>query len=424
MAGEETDKESYRWVVLGAYMLVAALTQLIWLNYAAITSQTQSLMGVSEFKVVLLATMFPLVYIPVSIPAGIIIDKKGYRYGVLIGALFMAAFSFLRLAAGNYPLVLLGMIGISVGQPFVLNSITKLVSTWFSTDESALATGVGTLSLFVGMIIALALTPALLKAFGEDSLASLRWIVLIYSTAAAVALVLFAVLARPAPRKPPKRTEHDIAADEVSIRWSRFSSILKLHNFRLLCLIIFIGNGAFVGLMQLIEKILEPKGINSSTAGNIGAVIVVAGVIGCVALPSWSDSLMKRKPFVLLAAGASVPTILLIGGLESTALIFVVGAIMGFFLLSALPIVLAFSEETTGAALTGTATSILLLLGNFGGVVITLVMEWIKGATGGTSGSFFWAMFFLAILFVAGFVAGLGLREEARPAERLTVSQA
>jgi fucose permease len=422
---EETNRSyGYRWVVLAAYMVVAALTQLIWLNYAAITSQTQQLMGVSEFKVVLLATMFPLVYIPVSIPAGIIIDRKGYRYGVLIGALFMAVFSFLRLAAGNYTLVLIGMIGISIGQPFVLNSITKMVTTWFSTDESALATGIATLSLFVGMIIALALTPALLKAFGETQLASLRWIVLIYSLAAVGALVIFAILARPAPATPPKRTEQDIAGADVSIRRSSFSTILKLHNFRLLCVIIFIGNGAFVGLMQLIEKIMAPKGINSSTAGNIGAVIVVAGVIGCVVLPSISDNLMRRKPFVLLAAGAAIPTILLIGGLQGTALIFVIGAFLGFFLLSALPIVLAFSEETTGAALTGTATSILLLLGNFGGVVITLAMEGIKGAVGGASGSFFWAMSFLAVLFLVAFFTGLGLREEHGKEERLTTLQA
>jgi fucose permease len=413
MPQEETHGTyGYRWVVLAAYMVVAALTQLMWLNYAPITSQTQNLMGVSEFKVVLLATMFPLVYIPVSIPAGMIIDRKGYRYAVMIGAVLMAAFSFLRLASGNYALVLIGMIGISIGQPFVLNSITKLVSTWFSTDESALATGLGTLSLFVGMIIALAVTPPLLKALGENELGSLRWVVLIYSLAAVAGLIIFALLAKARPPKPPKRTEHEIAGEEVTIRWSSFRSIFALHNFRILCVIILIGNGAFVGLMQLIEKIMQPKGITSGTAGNIGAVIVIAGVAGCIVLPSISDKIMRRKPFVLLAAAAAVPTILLIGGLKSTALIFVIGGLLGFFLLSALPVVLAFAEETTGAALTGMATSIMLLLGNAGGVVVTLIMEAIKGATGGESGSFFWAMLFLAVLFAAGFLVALRLREQ------------
>lgn len=73
--------------------------------------------------------MFPVVYIPVSIPADFVIDRRGFRVAVLIGAALTTAFSFLRLFVEDYVLVLLGMIGISIGQPFVLNSITKVVSS-------------------------------------------------------------------------------------------------------------------------------------------------------------------------------------------------------------------------------------------------------------------------------------------------------
>jgi MFS family permease len=402
----------YRWVALLAFMVVLGLTQVMWLNYAPITSQTQKLMGQSEFNIVLLATMYPLLYIPVSIPAGIIIDRKGYRFAVMLGAFLTAGFSFLRLFAGNYPLVLIGMIGISIGQPFVLNSITKLVSTWFPTDESALATGIGTLGMFLGMILTLALTPALLKSFGENHLSSLRMIVLIYSIAATVGLVLFAILGKARPPKPPKRTEAELQAEEAAINWASLGKIFSLYNFRLLCVLLFLGNGAFIGLLQLLEKILKPKGISSGTAGNIGAVIVLAGIVGCVVLPSISDKIMRRKPFIILAAVSAVPTIFLIAALKGALPIFVVGGFLGFFLLSAFPLVLTFAEETTGHAMTGTATAILMLLGNAGGVILTLLMEAIKGATGGTSGSFFWAMMFLVVLFAIGFIVALFLREK------------
>ncbi len=403
---------SYRWVVLAVFMLVAAITQIMWLNYAPITSQTQALMGVSEFKVVLLATMFPLLYIPVSIPAGIIIDRKGFRYAVLIGAFFTAACSFLRLFAGNYPLVLLGMIGISIGQPFVLNSITKMVSAWFPTEESALATGLATLALFLGMIVALAVTPPLLKGFGEDKLSSIRYVVLIYSMIGTGGLMLFALLGRARPPKPPKRAEHEIQSESAAIDWSSIRSIFALYNFRLLCVIIFIGNGCFIGLLQLLEKILKPKGISTGTAGNIGAVMVIAGVVGCVVIPAISDKIMRRKPFIIIAACVAIPTIFLIGSLSSAPLIFLVGVILGLFLFSAYPIVLTYAEETTGAALTGTATSILLLLGNGGGVIITMIMESVKGATGGPEGSFFQAMLFLVLLFGIALLVSLRLKEE------------
>ncbi len=400
----------YRWVVLAAYMCVAALTQLMWLNYAPILSRTQELMGLSgEFPVALLMLMFPLVYIPVSIPAGFIIDRKGFRYAVMIGAFLTAAFSFLRLFVDNYALVLIGMIGMSVGQPFVLNSITKLVSTWFSTEESGLASGLGTLSLFLGMIVAQALTQPLLEAFGND-LNALRMVVLVYSLAAAAGFIFFAIFGKARPPTPPKRKEEEALGEDVAINLKGLRSLFSLHNFRILCLVIFVGNGSFVGLMQLIEDILKPKGIESDTAGFIGAVMVVAGVVGCIVLPAISDKLMRRKPFLLVAACISAPVLLLIGILDSAALIYILGGLLGFFLLSALPILLAFAEENTGAALTGTATSMLFLLGNAGGVVLTLAMGGIKAATGGEN--YLWAMVFLAVLFVVAFLDALRIREE------------
>jgi nitrate/nitrite transporter NarK len=405
----------YRWVVLGAFMLVAALTQLMWLSYAPITSQTQRLMHASEFQVVLLATMFPLLYIPVSIPAGLLIDRWGFRFAVLLSALLTAGCSFLRLFADSYPLVLCGMIGIAVGQPFVLNSITKLVATWFPTGESALATGLATLSLFVGMMVALAVTPPLLAAFGAERLASLRSVVLVYSLAALGGLLLFALLARARPPTPPQRTERELQDEGTAITRRSLRAIFALRNFLLLCVILFIGNGAFVGVLQLLEKILLPKGIATGTAGNIGAVMVLAGVVGCIVIPALSDKVARRKPFLVLAAASAVPTLFLLGTLGDVTALFVVGAVSGFFLLSAYPLVLTFAEETTGHALTGTASSILLLLGNAGGVALTFAMEALKEATGAASGSFFWSMVFLVALFAVAVPVAAMLREPRAP---------
>ena len=414
-----------RWMVLAAFMVVGAITQLMWLNYAAITTTTghgaDKLIGVAhlmfphmspsaaEFRITLLALMFPLLYIPVSIPAGIVIDKKGFRYAVLLGAILTAGFSFLRLFTGNYALVLIGMIGIAIGQPFVLNAITKMVATWFPTEDSATATGVATLSLFLGMIAALAITPALLKAFG-DNLSGLRTMILVFSIVATAGAVFFAVFAKANPPKPPKRTETELQDASAAINWASIGKIFGLRDFRLLCAIIFIGNGAFVGILQLIDQILKPKGISSNTAGFIGAVMVLAGVVGCVVIPSISDHYMKRKPFLLLAAAVAVPTLLAIALVQNTAAIYIISVGTGFFLFSAFPLALTLGEETTGHGLTGTATAILLLLGNAGGVVLTLLMEGFK-----TVGAppFKWSMIMLVVLFAVAFVIALFIREDS-----------
>src|SRR4051812_31631753 len=100
MTTEENKKQdvqnSYRWVVLTVFTLVAGLSQLLWLNFAPILTMIQKQYSVSEFMASLLLLVFPLIYVFLSIPAGILIDKKGYRYCIGLGAAIMAVFSCVR----------------------------------------------------------------------------------------------------------------------------------------------------------------------------------------------------------------------------------------------------------------------------------------------------------------------------------------
>ena len=59
-----------RWVILAGYALLAASTQLLWLAYAPITTQTHKIMGVSQGAVGDLAVIFPLMYVILALPAG------------------------------------------------------------------------------------------------------------------------------------------------------------------------------------------------------------------------------------------------------------------------------------------------------------------------------------------------------------------
>jgi MFS family permease len=158
----------YRWVVLAVYMLIAALTQLYWLNFAGITTFMEGPpFGWPGSSVMWLALVFPLVYVFVSIPAGMLIDKKGFKYGVGIGALFTGVFAMLRLVnTDSFNILLISQIGIAIGQPFVLNGVTKLVVTWFPQKEEATAVGLGSLALFVGMMVGLGATPVLVEFLG------------------------------------------------------------------------------------------------------------------------------------------------------------------------------------------------------------------------------------------------------------------
>jgi fucose permease len=77
----------------------------------------------------LLSMVFPLPYISISIPSGILTDSKGYRVSVGIGVIFMAIFSVLRIFSHDFTTLLLFQACIAIGQPFVMDSVSKLVAT-------------------------------------------------------------------------------------------------------------------------------------------------------------------------------------------------------------------------------------------------------------------------------------------------------
>ena len=116
----------YRWVVLLAFMFIAAVTQILWIMFAPISSLVAALYGVTELDIALLSLIFMVVYIPVSIPSAYFIDNKGFKFACAIGAFITAIFAIFRTFATTYPLLLIFSAGIAIGQPFVFNSQQKL----------------------------------------------------------------------------------------------------------------------------------------------------------------------------------------------------------------------------------------------------------------------------------------------------------
>ena len=364
----------YRWVILGIYMLAAALTQLYWLNFSAIDTYVEANLHVSAMSTGMLTLVFPIVYIILSLPSGILIDKKGFKYAVGIGIALTGAFSLLRMVnPGSYTMLLISQIGIAAGQPFVLNGITKLVVTWFPVQEEATAVGLGSLSMLAGMIIGLGITPLLVQSTGFNNM------LLVYGILGALGIILFFLLAKSKPPTPPR----ELKEENISIK-EGLTRILKMKNFVILGFVSLIGIGVFNGLATWLEKIMdELQHISMVNAGSISALMVLAGIIGCVVIPMVSDRVKKRKPFLLLAAfiGAICVALLMIKGNFVTNAINAI--VLGFFLLSAFPIMLTMSLEITGEKYAGISAAYLQLLGNGAAIAIVPLIELLRNTSGG-----------------------------------------
>src|SRR5438045_1540242 len=110
---------SYKWVILTAYLLVTGLSQLLWLNFAPLISLVETKYGVGESTASLLILVFPLIYVFLSVPSGILIDTRGYRRVVGTAALLMTVSSAIRIYDDSFWALLAGQVGIAIAQPFI-----------------------------------------------------------------------------------------------------------------------------------------------------------------------------------------------------------------------------------------------------------------------------------------------------------------
>jgi MFS family permease len=392
----------YRWVVLAVYMFISALTQLYWLNFAAIDTFVEGHFSITASTVMWFTLVFPLVQVVLSMPAGMVIDRKGFKYGVSIGAVFTGIFAVVRLInTDSFTVLLISQIGIAIGQPFVLNGVTKLVVTWFPQKEEATAVGFGSLALLAGMMVGLGATPALVQFLGFETM------LLIYGGLGLLGILLFFLLVKSRPATPVREAE---VHQEIT-GWQGIRHILKIRDFVILGFIALIGIGVFNGLATWLEKILnELQQIPMTDAGIIAAILILSGIIGCVVIPLSSDKITKRKPFLLLASAVGTVSIIALMMAKSYAANMVNAVFLGFFLISALPIMLTMSAEITGARFAGISVGYLQLLGNAAAVAIVPIMESMHGVTG------YWI---LPLAFIAGllgiaFILALVIKEPAR----------
>jgi predicted MFS family arabinose efflux permease len=381
---------SNKWVVLAVYSLSAALSQLLWLNFAPVIPLIESKFSVTEMQASFLILVFPLIYVLIAIPTGAFVDKHGYRLGIGVGTIIMSIFACLRIYDGSFYILLVAQIGIAVAQPFIINGISKLVLDYFPKKQSVIATGLGTVGMFIGMAVGMAATPPMLESLGFPMTMAAFALTTIASS-----ILFFTFVKKDLPGEVPSSAE------------SHFLNLLKDKNLVNLFTLSFLGLGFFNGLTTWLELILQPRGITSSQAGVAGGVLILGGIFGAAIIPALSEHFKKRKPFltgsILIAALTLYP--LCFGHTYIAVLTF--SFLQGFFFLPAFSFLLEMCSEIVGENKAASATGLLMMAGNGGGVVVVLAMEWVKSDSQGFTPS----VNLLFTLLVISLILSFGLPE-------------
>ena len=283
---------SYRWVILLCMIPALAITNVFWLSFAPITSAAVEFYKVSPISIAFLSMSYMIVYILMAMPASMLVDTKGFRVSMGIGITITAVFGLIRgIFANNFVIVAAAQVGIAFGQPFLVNSITKVAARWFPVNERATASGISTMAGYVGMILAMVLTPLFSDMYGIEKT------LLIYGFAAVVCAAVFIVFSKEHPKTPPGPCEELVA--KISLKDIKAVVLKKNMKFLMICMFIILG--IFNAVMTWVEDMLKPRGITPEQAGIIGGVIVVAGLVGAVVTSVGIRQASKAKTSFVVA---------------------------------------------------------------------------------------------------------------------------
>src|SRR6266566_5087317 len=322
-----------RWAILAGYGLLAASTQLLWLTYAPITTQTHRVMGVSAGAAGDLAAIFPLMYVVLALPSGRWLAAR-FERALSPRAILTAGGGLLRLAGPtSYAWALAGQIVVAAGQPLVLNSITKVAARYFPERERTAAISAGSVSLYLGILVAVLIGSPLFDAGGLRLLLSVQAAVAVV----AAAWVLVAVRTPAAFQGDPSVT--------VSLRWlwgDRFLWVLAG--------LLFVGMGVFNAVATWLDSILGHFG-RGGAAGYLIAIMTVAGILGAAVLPQAVARRDRRRALLQVTVGVTIVAFALIAAVHPVGFVAVALFAEGF----------------------------VLLAGNLGGVVLVLVVQGVIG---------------------------------------------
>jgi cyanate permease len=139
--------------------------------------------------------------------------------------------------------------------------------------------------------------------------------------------------------------------------------------------------GIFNGVTTWIEAIIRPRGFTPGDAGSLGALMIVGGVVGAVVIPSLSDKQRMRQRYLYVAFIGAIPGLIGLTFAANAWLLFASAFVMGFFLVSAMPIAMQYAAEITYPTPEGSSNGLMQLFGQVS-VVFVFIMEALKSANG------------------------------------------
>jgi len=386
---EKIKISKYRWVVISALMMISIMVQVQWLTHAPIARAAEVFYAGhfnpgSFFNIDFLASSYMFFYLIICIPASYFIDTYGIVKGVGLGAILAAAGGIIKAFSGtSFAMVIAGQVILAIAQPFVINAATAVTARWFPVKERALATGLATLAQYIGILLAMVVTPALIVSSASDPAygSGVDKMLKIYGLFTVVLSITGLLLLKEKPASPPSDEPYERISFSQGLK-----HIFKLRDIWLMTILFTIGLGIFNAVSSMVDSIAGYIGVDDSN-GMIGGIMIISGIIGAIIIPLLSDYFKRRKLFLLICISGMVPGVAglafapyLTGGVgvnpgAAYTIALISSAMLGFFVMSAGPIGFQYAAEVAAPAPESTSQGLMLLVGQISGMIMVTCMS-------------------------------------------------
>jgi FLVCR family MFS transporter 7 len=367
-----------RWVFLLVVSLLSCSNAMLWLSFAPVADTIAQHFFLSMDQI----NWLSLIYLVVSIPFGIVaiwvLDSVGLRGATILGAWLNFTGSMLRFlpcvvvrVPDPFAFFMSGQSLCALAQTLVVFSPAKLAALWFPEHQRATANMIGTMSNPLGILVTNVLSPALVKK-AED----IPMMLGIYIAPAALACLLATTcLWESVPPTPP-------SAGAISSTSENFLHGLKLlvRNKAYVILAVCFGGGIgiFSSFSALLEQILCANGYSNEFSGLCGALFIMFGILGALALGLYVD---RTKHFTeatkigLCLTSLACVSFALVSRLQGQTLaLAAICSLLGLFGFSVAPVAMELAIECSFPVGEGAAAGLVFVLGQAEGVLIMVLL--------------------------------------------------
>lgn len=419
------DKQNskFRWVVFASVMFTYLLMASQRTAPGLITDQVMRDFNVTASTIGLLASIQFFVYTGLQIPMGILADRFGPNFFLILGAILTGLGTIIYSLGTHEYVLFFARILTGMGDATIWVNMVLILSQWFNAKEFVRLIGLAGMTGSLGFLLATVPFSVWIDLFG--------WRAAFFSAGLLLCLcgiLLYFVLLK----KPKQIFTYESAPAKNEVHRERTLVLLRrIFSNRQAWALFFCHFGVVGAYVGFISSWAVPYGMNVyGMTRSVASQLIMLGLIGALMgapLTSWISSRLEtiKRPYVVVQITMllSWSSFLLFSGNPPIFLLNILFFIIGFaYGASALtfavvrqsfPIVE--SGIVSGFANTGGFLSAVLLPSIFG-----MLLDHFKSATGSIGDGYYYSFITPVIFSMFGLIGVIFIKEKRQDAERKT----